>query len=135
MCPSVRSCSVGGGAGGLECLGDGFGVPGWGRPCLWRSAYFQSERLCVVYFSVWELLGVSVLVSGGVSVLDRGDFVFVGFCTRARALVGALDGCVSVLVLWFRISLSMSVGVHVCLSVPVSVGVLGSGSECGGDRS
>lgn len=98
-------------------------VHGWGfwRTWMGRSARLQGSIVCLlrsVCAHDFPILGTAVFIS----LLGRGDFAPVSLGARE-------PGCLSVCWtgvsqcrwLWFRISLSMSVGVHVCLSVRVSV--------------
>lgn len=67
------------------------------------------------------LLGASVFLAASLCWTGVTFRLSAPVCARVRVLVGALDGRVSVPWLWFRISLSMSVGVYVRLSVRVSL--------------
>lgn len=78
--------------------GKEFGISRWGSPSLWHTACLQvGVCMLFVYFfclyvRVFMLPGAPGLLLAMSLVLDRGDFVPVGFC--ACALVCALDGCV-----------------------------------------
>ena len=57
----------------------------------WAFVCYLFTSFCL-YVRVFMLLGAPGLLLAMSLVLDRGDFVPVGFC--ACALVSALDGCV-----------------------------------------
>lgn len=89
-----------------------------------RCVLFTSFCVCALCLCASGRFCVCFLAP---SLLGRGDCVPVAFCVCARAracLWVRWTGVSPCQWLWFRISLSMSVGVHVCLSVRVGVGTV-----------